>query len=106
MSIEQCGLVVIHFLKDGFHKGLANEATAIRYAIPIAETIQRAELTFVEHDRYSKIARLLLHGGEGLWVTGYGLAVRGARSRKRVSHLHKRGFGRFSLRKEDHRRIG
>lgn len=46
-------------------------------------------------------------GGEGLWVTGYGLAVRGGvRSRKRVSHLHKRGFGRFFLRKEDHRRIG
>lgn len=90
MSIEQCGLVVIHFLKDGFHEGLANEATAIRYAIPIAETIQRAELTFVEHDRYSKIARLLLH----------------LRNRKRVSHLHKRGFGRIFLRKEDHRRIG
>ena len=106
MSIEQCGLVVIHFLKDGFHKGLANEATAIRYAIPIAETIQRAELTFVEHDRYSKIARLLLHGGRG--VMGYRVRVSGwgVRSRKRVSHLHKRGFGRFFLRKEDHRRIG
>lgn len=73
--IEQCGLIVIHFLKDGFHKGLANEATAIRYAIPIAETIQRAELTFVEHDRYSKIARLLLHGGRG--VMGYRVRVSG-----------------------------
>lgn len=73
--IEQCGLVVIHFLKDGFHKGLANEATAIRYAIPIAETIQRTELTFVEHNRYSKIARLLLHGG--LAVRGYRVRVSG-----------------------------
>ena len=51
MLIKQCRLVVLHFLKDRFHEGLADEATAIRYAIPIAETIQRAELTFIEHDR-------------------------------------------------------
>ena len=101
MSIEQSGLVVIHFLEDGFHEGLANESTAIRYAISFAETIQRAELTFVEHDRYSKIARLLLHRGYGLQVTGYGV-----RSRRLVSHLHKRGYGRIFLRKEVHRRIG
>lgn len=83
MLIKQCRLVVLHFLKDRFHEGLADEATAIRYAIPIAETIQRAELTFIEHDRYSKIARLLFHRGCRL------------RSRKRVSHLRKRGYGRI-----------
>ena len=75
LSIKQRRLVVIHFLKDRFHEGLADEATAIRYAIPIAETIQRTELTFVEHNRYSKIARLLLHGG--LAVRGYRVRVSG-----------------------------
>ena len=32
MLIKQCRLVVLHFLKDRFHEGLADEATAIRYA--------------------------------------------------------------------------
>ena len=59
--VEQGGLVVFYFLKDGAHEGFADELAAIGDAVAFAETVQRPLFALVEEDGYSIFARSL-HG--------------------------------------------
>ena len=59
MLIEQCGLVVVHFVEDGSHKRFANKPTAVSDTVFVAKTIQDSLFVFVEQDGYSMFAGLL-----------------------------------------------
>ena len=73
VSVEKCGLVVIHLFEYRPHQRLANKPAAIGDTVFLAEAVQSPILTLVEQDGYFEFAGLFFH--MGLRVTGYGLRV-------------------------------